>query len=104
MSQSRFRNHSLYYDLQPSTSLLILIHGQTDSTADVLVAGSVAVDLSCNYAGPDMASNQSPHLHTSNPATINQSIGGVGRNVALAAHRVSGDMQVRLCSIVGNDM
>lgn len=68
------------------------------------MAGSVAIDLSCDYAGPDIASNPRPHLNTSNPAHISQSIGGVGRNVALAAHKVSGDMGVRLCSMVGSDM
>ncbi|KAK8089715.1 hypothetical protein PG997_004676 [Apiospora hydei] len=77
---------------------------QANKEAHVIVAGSVAVDLSCNYAGPDATTNASPHLHTSNPAQISQSIGGVGRNVALAAHRVSGSMGVRLCSMVGNDV
>lgn len=43
-------------------------------------------------------------MHTSNPACINQSIGGVGHNVALAAHRVSKDVSVRLCSMVGDDV
>ncbi|KAK9425109.1 putative Carbohydrate kinase PfkB domain-containing protein [Seiridium unicorne] len=72
--------------------------------ADIMVAGSVAVDLSCDYAGPDSATNPDPHLKTSNPARISQSIGGVGRNVALAAHKVSGDLSVRLCSLIGNDI
>lgn len=72
--------------------------------ADIMVAGSVAIDLSCDYAGPNSASDPAPHLKTSNPSRISQSIGGVGRNVALAAHRVSGDMNVRLCSMVGNDI
>ncbi|KAK8056904.1 hypothetical protein PG993_002131, partial [Apiospora rasikravindrae] len=77
---------------------------KANKEAHVIVAGSVAVDLSCNYTGPDATTNVSPHLHTSNPAQISQSIGGVGRNVALAAHRVSGSMGVRLCSMVGNDV
>ncbi|KAI0594310.1 Indigoidine synthase A like protein-domain-containing protein [Biscogniauxia sp. FL1348] len=74
------------------------------SEADVLVAGSVAIDLSCDYAGEDALENPSPHLHTSNPAHIGQSIGGVGRNVALAAHRVSQRTKVRLCSMIGDDL
>ncbi|KAK6865983.1 Pseudouridine-metabolizing bifunctional protein [Apiospora arundinis] len=82
----------------------VIVKDKANKEAHVIVAGSVAVDLSCNYAGPDTATNVSPHLHTSNPAQISQSIGGVGRNVALAAHRVSGDMGVRLCSMVGNDV
>ncbi len=75
---------------------------------DILVAGSVALDLNCDYAG-GMASGDgttvsSPELHTSNPATISQSIGGVGHNIALAAHRVSEEGEVRLCSMVGDDI
>ncbi|KAH8201137.1 hypothetical protein TruAng_004687 [Truncatella angustata] len=72
--------------------------------ADIMVAGSVAIDLNCDYAGPNSATNPTPQLKTSNPARISQSIGGVGRNVALAAHKVRGDMTVRLCSMVGNDI
>ncbi|ORY66414.1 Indigoidine synthase A like protein-domain-containing protein [Pseudomassariella vexata] len=76
-------------------------HGEQ---ADIIVAGSVAVDLSCDYVRSHGAGDPSPHLHTSNPAQISQSIGGVGRNVALAAHKVSGDMMVRLCTMVGDDI
>ncbi|KAL0939027.1 IdgA domain-containing protein [Colletotrichum truncatum] len=74
------------------------------SKADVLVAGSVAIDLSCDYHPLGGGKEVSPHMHTSNPACINQSIGGVGHNVALAAHRVSKDVSVRLCSMVGDDV
>ncbi|KAK3394299.1 Indigoidine synthase A like protein-domain-containing protein [Podospora didyma] len=73
----------------------------------ILVAGSVALDLSCDFVGGVSAGSihaVSPALHTSNPASINQSVGGVGHNVALAAHRVSGDGKVRLCSMVGDDI
>ena len=69
---------------------------------DVLVAGSIAVDLSCDYAG--RKGSNSPELHTSNPAAISQSIGGVGHNVALAAHRASTKATVKLCSLVGDDV
>ncbi|KAK4220117.1 Indigoidine synthase A like protein-domain-containing protein [Rhypophila decipiens] len=82
-------------------------HDKQTHTADVLVAGSVALDLSCDYAGgvsKGGGKQVSPALHTSNPASISQSIGGVGHNVALAAHRVSEDGQVRLCSLVGDDI
>ncbi|TDZ17802.1 Pseudouridine-metabolizing bifunctional protein [Colletotrichum orbiculare MAFF 240422] len=74
------------------------------SKADVLVAGSVAIDLSCDYHPLGGGNEVDPHMHTSNPARINQSIGGVGHNVALAAHRVSKDVSVRLCSMVGDDV
>ncbi|KAL2127112.1 hypothetical protein VTI74DRAFT_11312 [Chaetomium olivicolor] len=74
---------------------------------DILVAGSVALDLNCDYAGgiaPGSGKTASPALHTSNPATISQSVGGVGHNIALAAHRVSEEGKVRLCSMVGDDI
>lgn len=74
---------------------------------DVFVAGSVALDLNCDYAGgvaSESGKAVSPALHTSNPATISQSVGGVGHNIALAAHRVSGEGRVRLCSMVGDDV
>jgi pseudouridine-5'-phosphate glycosidase/pseudouridine kinase len=71
--------------------------------ADILVAGSVAVDLSCDYTHTTAAPD--PAMHTSNPASIRQSIGGVGHNVALAAHLAGGPrLRVRLCSLVGDDL
>ncbi|KAK3695107.1 Indigoidine synthase A like protein-domain-containing protein [Podospora appendiculata] len=76
-------------------------------TSDILVAGSVALDLSCDYAGGGSLGAENavtPVLHTSNLASINQSVGGVGHNVALAAHRVSEEGNVRLCSMVGDDI
>ncbi|KAI1415958.1 Indigoidine synthase A like protein-domain-containing protein [Hypoxylon sp. FL1857] len=74
------------------------------SQADVMVAGSVAVDLCCDYTGEDSLEHPAPHLHTSNPAHIGQYIGGVGRNVALAAQRVMQNSKVRLCSMIGDDL
>jgi pseudouridine-5'-phosphate glycosidase/pseudouridine kinase len=71
--------------------------------ADILVAGSVAVDLSCDYTSLSGGDGQ-PKAHTSNPASISQSIGGVGHNVALAAHRASRQAQVKFSSMVGDDM
>ncbi|KXX77919.1 Pseudouridine-5'-phosphate glycosidase [Madurella mycetomatis] len=83
------------------------IEAQENRPVDVLVAGSVALDLNCDYAGGTTSGGGnavSPALHTSNPASINQSVGGVGHNIALAAHRVSEDGRVRLCSMVGDDI
>lgn len=77
---------------------------QVRKEADILVAGSIALDLSCDFAGASNASDHNLQLHTSNLAKIRQSIGGVGRNVALAAHKVRGGLTVRLCSMVGADM
>lgn len=41
-------------------------------------------------------------LHTSNPSKIRQSLGGVGRNVAIACQHLG--VPARLCSIVGSDL
>ncbi|SPO00841.1 related to carbohydrate kinase, contains PfkB domain [Cephalotrichum gorgonifer] len=71
--------------------------------ADILVAGAVALDLNCDYAG-GASGEEAPKMQTSNPSRISQSIGGVGHNVALAAHLVSKDTTVRLCSMVGDDV
>ena len=76
---------------------------------EIVIYGSVAVDLSCDYApleGGDSVSKDPPvvpQMHTSNRAAISSSIGGVGRNVALAAHRAGGDIPVLLRSLVGKD-
>ena len=63
---------------------------------DIVVAGSLAVDFSCDYEG------LTPKLHTSNPAAITQTVGGVGHNVALAAQLIGGS--VRLFSVVADDL
>ncbi|KAL7266985.1 hypothetical protein RUND412_010445 [Rhizina undulata] len=64
---------------------------------DILVVGSIAVDVSC-----DAASAKQPSLNTSNPAKITESLGGVGDNVALAAQYFGA--AVRLVSCVGDDI
>lgn len=72
------------------------------SQADILVAGSLAIDLSCDYKPIGGSISQTkPQLQTSNPAVISQSVGGVGYNVAKAAHLVGAT--VRLFSAVGDD-
>ncbi|KAK4240916.1 pseudouridine-5'-phosphate glycosidase [Achaetomium macrosporum] len=90
-----------------TSSPTVEVQSEQNHPVDVLVAGSVALDLNCDYAGgvaPGGGMAVSPALHTSNPATINQSVGGVGHNIALAAHRVSEEGKVRLCSMVGDDI
>jgi pseudouridylate synthase / pseudouridine kinase len=74
------------------------------SEVDILVAGSVAVDLSCDYAPLQPKASASLVSHTSNPALITQAIGGVGHNVATAAHLVGSGTTVRLCSFVAKDL
>ncbi|KAI9157993.1 Pseudouridine-metabolizing bifunctional protein [Paramyrothecium foliicola] len=68
--------------------------------ADIVVAGSVAVDLTCDHDSAKDHEDTDPHLYTSNPGIISRSIGGVGRNVALAAHRASSGTGVRFCSMI----
>ncbi len=81
--------------------------GTQELKPDVFVAGSLAIDLSCDYlskshgATNDQASSQ-PMLHTSNPAHISQSLGGVGANVARAAQFMGANVQ--LCSMIGDDL
>ena len=61
-----------------------------EQRANIFVAGSLAVDIACNYKfqpdGQVTSGTLKPALHTSNPAYITQSLGGVGSNVARAAH------------------
>ena len=70
--------------------------------ADVLVAGSLAIDLSCDYAPPAGETTTTPASHTSNPAMITQSLGGVGYNVAIASHYLG--RSVLFCSVIGDDL
>lgn len=77
-----------------------------EHTANVFVAGSLAIDLSCDYiprSEQDAGSSATqPELRTSNPAQISQALGGVGSNVARAAHLMGAN--VRLCSAVADDL
>ncbi|KAI9769043.1 MAG: hypothetical protein M1839_003806 [Geoglossum umbratile] len=78
--------------------------GTAESQAEILVAGSIAIDLSCDFAPlPSLTKAEvTPRAHTSNPSTINQTIGGVGLNIARAAHLCGA--RTLLCSAVGNDL
>ncbi|KAJ4347098.1 uncharacterized protein N0V89_011035 [Didymosphaeria variabile] len=75
----------------------------TPQAVDVVVAGALAVDFSCDYApftnSPDQVE---PALHTSNPAVVNQTLGGVAHNIAKAAHLLGAAVQLR--SAVGDDL
>lgn len=78
-----------------------LVPNTPRSPADIVVAGALAVDYSCDYA-PLFDGDGSPQENTSNPAQITQSLGGVAHNVAKAAHYLGA--HVKLLSIVGNDL
>jgi pseudouridylate synthase / pseudouridine kinase len=69
---------------------------------DLLVVGAIASDTICDYAPYDTSLAPAPVLQTSNPARIAQSAGGVGRNVAVAAHYAGAS--VALASAVANDI
>lgn len=73
------------------------------SPVDIVVAGALALDFSCDYAPFANASSKvDPLPHTSNPAVIRQSLGGVAHNITKAAHLLGSS--VRLYSAVGNDL
>ncbi|KAJ9622539.1 hypothetical protein H2204_011552 [Knufia peltigerae] len=89
-----------------TTSRSNIIPGSVEPQAepiDVLVAGSLASDTICDHQPfKDTQSPISPTLHTSNPSNITQSAGGVGRNVAMAAHLAGA--KVALASVVADDL
>ena len=73
------------------------------SIVDVIVAGSLAIDLSCDYIQPSTENLSSqPQPHTSNPASITQTLGGVGQNIAIALHYLGSSP--RLCSSIAADV
>lgn len=70
---------------------------------ELLVAGSLAIDLSCDFTPLDSQKVAvSPSVQTSNPATIEQSLGGVGYNVAIASNYIGS--RVLFCSVVADDL
>lgn len=72
-------------------------------TADVIVAGSLAIDLSCDYILPPSENLSSqPKFQTSNPASITQTLGGVGQNIATALHYL--ESSPRLCTSIAADI
>ena len=86
---------------QPTT--ILPASEQVLKQADVLVAGSLAIDITCQHVeGPGEASSQILRPGTSNPAIMSQSLGGVGQNIATALHSVG--TPVKLCSLVADDL
>jgi pseudouridylate synthase / pseudouridine kinase len=89
--------------IPPATRTLSQPADDTSDQASIFVAGSLNLDLSCDFTPRSTSSSShTPELQTSNPATISQSLGGVGHNVARAAHLMGAS--VRLCSAVGDDL
>lgn len=76
---------------------------QKNTPLDVFVAGALASDTICDYQPLSTnVTEMAPVMHTSNPSQITQSPGGVGRNVAFAAHLAGA--QVALASVVADDL
>ncbi|RMY52406.1 hypothetical protein D0865_05810 [Hortaea werneckii] len=97
--------HSQASTEKPSTGPIVseAPHSVSEHDAStVFVAGSLNVDLACDFISETSSNTQSPELQTSNRAKIAQSLGGVGYNVARAAHLMGAS--VRLCSAVGEDL
>lgn len=88
---------------QNTTSDVTTFSQPSKGAADVLVAGSLAIDLSCDFVPQGQADASSkPTFHTSNPASIEQSLGGVGQNIATALQYLG--TSVRLCTKIGDDV
>ncbi|PUU78910.1 Indigoidine synthase A like protein-domain-containing protein [Tuber borchii] len=68
----------------------------TITAPEILVIGSLAVDQTLKTI------TKIPQLHTSNPTTTTETLGGVGKNVTLAAHLAGAN--ARLVSVVGKDL
>ena len=70
--------------------------------AEIVVAGSIALDLICDYdAQAAKRSGGQLKLYTSNPVVIQENIGGVGRNIATATHFLG--LNTRLCTVLAHD-
>lgn len=89
-------------ELQNAAPLLPGNDERPVTAPDVFVAGSLAIDLSCDYIPMEGSRTSiSPISHTSNPARISQGLGGVGRNIATALQYIGA--KVQLCSATGDD-
>ncbi|KAI8991112.1 hypothetical protein BDF20DRAFT_812765, partial [Mycotypha africana] len=69
----------------------------------LIVIGGIALDITATTSVPSSARSLKGILHTSTLGQVKQTLGGVGRNVAESAWR-SGAEQVKLVSVVGQDM
>ncbi|KAF1963533.1 hypothetical protein CC80DRAFT_433185 [Byssothecium circinans] len=98
-AEQRLNNASLSATDSPSAKS----NPVTTPQPDIVVAGALAVDFSCDYAPFSNASAPiDPALHTSNPAVINQTLGGVAHNIAKTAHYLGSSVQLH--SAVGDDL
>ena len=101
---TQIKNLIITMGASPTRSNETDTHGKDQSLGvQVVVAGAVTVDLSCDFLpDPSYPCSLQPLFKTSNPAKISQSIGGVGRNVATALQQMK--VPTLLCSKVGDDI
>ena len=83
-----------------STDALTLSPPSEGENVDILVIGSIAVDLTCTI--PTVSASNPMLLRTSQSADMHTSSGGVGHNIALAATYAS-SKRVRLVTALGSD-
>ncbi|KAF2687886.1 hypothetical protein K458DRAFT_414952 [Lentithecium fluviatile CBS 122367] len=89
--------------LSPSTSPATPPSSMVSSRPEIIVAGALAVDFSCDYAPfANSSAPTDPVRHTSNPAIISQTLGGVSHNIAKAAHLLGAAVQLH--SVVADDL
>ncbi|TFY72885.1 hypothetical protein EVG20_g132 [Dentipellis fragilis] len=95
--------------LPPASTSLPAVPVQTqDGPARLMVIGSAAVDITARTI-PSTGSDLDRGLHSTSPGSISLCLGGVGRNMAEAAHRIlvsqspSLASAVSLVSSIGND-
>lgn len=74
---------------------------------NIAVIGAVTNEQICDFIlSPNAAfdTNLQPILKSTNQSRIEHTVGGLGHDIALATHLVSGNQRVRLCSLVANDL
>ncbi|RKF59835.1 Pseudouridine-metabolizing bifunctional protein, partial [Erysiphe neolycopersici] len=74
---------------------------------NIAIIGAVANKQICDFIlSPNAAfdTNLQPILKSTNHSRIEHTVGGVGHDIALATHLVSGNQRVRLYSLVANDL
>ncbi|RAL66271.1 hypothetical protein DID88_005942 [Monilinia fructigena] len=92
--------------VNPNQPSFLELHPSDVSTPKprIVVVGSVAIDLSCDYVPrtKQRTGDSSPQMQTSNIAQIRSSIGGVGYNVLRAA-QLSSNEPVSLYTFIADD-
>ncbi|EGO03266.1 hypothetical protein SERLA73DRAFT_69168 [Serpula lacrymans var. lacrymans S7.3] len=73
------------------------VYSKTEPSPSLIVVGCAAVDITSQpYVHPD--SNSNLGLHSTSPGKVSISLGGVGRNISEAAHRIMSSQSPDLSS------